>query len=223
LSNFGSAGDVGFRYEQRHVRIWRRHVRIWRWHVQDLAVGTSGFGGGTSGFWQRRRNLHQDQVAHLVDSALARAPVHRWMNLMQTMKQGIQNLQDQNSATQQFAQSALVSARLHHLCRPRRIPLTARCFRTTAALFQQISHTPLVPVQLSEDTGRIWCKLEFLNPSGSTKDRIARYILEKQWRTGRLRKGDTVYRSIERIDKHCTGAGLRTNGTQVHCRDAGKA
>jgi cysteine synthase A len=57
---------------------------------------------------------------------------------------------------------------------------------------QQISKTPLVPVELVPGAGRIWCKLEFLNPSGSTKDRIARYILEKQWRIGRLKAGDMV-------------------------------
>jgi cysteine synthase A len=38
----------------------------------------------------------------------------------------------------------------------------------------------------------VWCKLEFLNPSGSTKDRIARFILEKAWRQGRLKRGDLV-------------------------------
>jgi cysteine synthase A len=38
----------------------------------------------------------------------------------------------------------------------------------------------------------IWCKLEFLNPSGSTKDRIARYMLEKAWRQGLLAPGSTV-------------------------------
>jgi cysteine synthase len=52
--------------------------------------------------------------------------------------------------------------------------------------------TPLVPVQLRADGPRIWCKLEFLNPSGSTKDRIARFILEKAWRQGQLSPGDTV-------------------------------
>jgi len=57
---------------------------------------------------------------------------------------------------------------------------------------QQIAPTPLVPVELEPGAGRIWCKLEFLNPSGSTKDRIARYILEKQWRLGRLRTGSAV-------------------------------
>lgn len=48
-----------------------------------------------------------------------------------------------------------------------------------------LSPTPLVPVSL--DGGpEIWCKLDFLNPSGSTKDRIARFIVEKAWREGRI-------------------------------------
>jgi cysteine synthase A len=55
-----------------------------------------------------------------------------------------------------------------------------------------LAPTPLAPVQLAADDPVIWCKLEFLNPSGSTKDRIARYILEKAWREGRVAAGDTV-------------------------------
>ena len=50
----------------------------------------------------------------------------------------------------------------------------------------RLSPTPLVPIQLDAETPVIWAKLEFLNPSGSTKDRIARYILEKAWREGRI-------------------------------------
>ena len=52
--------------------------------------------------------------------------------------------------------------------------------------------TPLVPVQLRSGEPIIWVKLEFLNPSGSTKDRIARFILEKAWREGHLDKETTV-------------------------------
>lgn len=55
-----------------------------------------------------------------------------------------------------------------------------------------LAPTPLAPVRLQPADPLIWCKLEFLNPSGSTKDRIARYILEKAWREGRLRPGDAV-------------------------------
>jgi cysteine synthase A len=56
----------------------------------------------------------------------------------------------------------------------------------------RIGPTPLVPVQLEPHDPVVWCKLEFLNPSGSTKDRLARFILEKAWRQGRLKAGDMV-------------------------------
>ena len=62
----------------------------------------------------------------------------------------------------------------------------------THRYLNRIGPTPLVPVQLAGAPGAIWCKLEFLNPSGSTKDRIARFILEKAWRQGRLKAGDWV-------------------------------
>ena len=51
--------------------------------------------------------------------------------------------------------------------------------------------TPLVPVQMGTGPA-IWCKLEFLNPSGSTKDRIARHILSKALRDGMIEPGGTV-------------------------------
>jgi len=57
---------------------------------------------------------------------------------------------------------------------------------------RHVRQTPLTPICLDGDGVRIWCKLEFLNPSGSTKDRIARHILEKAWRQGRLTRGSTV-------------------------------
>jgi cysteine synthase A len=56
----------------------------------------------------------------------------------------------------------------------------------------RLAPTPLTPVQLDPALPPIWCKLEFLNPSGSTKDRIARFILEKAWRQGLLGTGHTV-------------------------------
>lgn len=69
------------------------------------------------------------------------------------------------------------------VCRP--LPADGR-------FLQAIGPTPLVPVKLEADGPTIWCKLEFLNPSGSTKDRIARYMLEKAWRLGQLEPGGEV-------------------------------
>ena len=67
----------------------------------------------------------------------------------------------------------------------------------------------------------IWCKLEFLNPSGSTKDRIARYMLEKAWRQGELLPGGDGHRGVQRLDEHRAGAGLRADGPALHRGDAG--
>ncbi len=56
----------------------------------------------------------------------------------------------------------------------------------------KIAPTPLVAVQLAPSDPIVWCKLEFLNPSGSTKDRIANYILSRAWRSGAIDAGSTV-------------------------------
>ena len=40
-----------------------------------------------------------------------------------------------------------------------------------------------------------FAKIEFMNPMGSVKDRIARYMLERALEEGRLRPGDTVVES----------------------------
>lgn len=52
--------------------------------------------------------------------------------------------------------------------------------------------TPLIPIKLVPGQPTVWCKLEFLQPSGSSKDRIARHMLEKAWRAGLLGPGSWV-------------------------------
>jgi cysteine synthase A len=49
-----------------------------------------------------------------------------------------------------------------------------------------IGDTPLIQVE------GIWVKLEYLNPSGSIKARIARYMIERAEREGLLQPGDTI-------------------------------
>src|SRR5687768_16890352 len=63
---------------------------------------------------------------------------------------------------------------------------------TNGRYLDQTHRTPLAVVRLDPDGPSIWCKLEFLNPSGSTKDRIAGYILEKAWRQGLLTPNSLV-------------------------------
>ena len=53
-------------------------------------------------------------------------------------------------------------------------------------ILDAIGNTPLVMVD------GIWVKLEFLNPSGSIKARIAKYMIERAEREGLLRPGDTI-------------------------------
>jgi cysteine synthase len=55
-----------------------------------------------------------------------------------------------------------------------------------ASVLDAIGDTPLVEVD------GIWVKLEYLNPSGSIKARIAKYMVERAEREGLLRPGDTI-------------------------------
>jgi cystathionine beta-synthase len=57
-----------------------------------------------------------------------------------------------------------------------------------------IGHTPLVKLQklAGPDDATVLVKLEYLNPGGSIKDRMALHILEKAEKTGLLRRGGTI-------------------------------
>lgn len=53
-------------------------------------------------------------------------------------------------------------------------------------ILDAIGDTPLIQID------GIWIKLEFLNPSGSIKARIAKYMIERAEREGLLKPGDTI-------------------------------
>jgi cysteine synthase A len=53
-------------------------------------------------------------------------------------------------------------------------------------ILDAIGSTPLIQID------GIWVKLEFLNPSGSIKARIAKYMVERAEREGLLKPGDTI-------------------------------
>lgn len=57
---------------------------------------------------------------------------------------------------------------------------------TVSSVLDAIGDTPLLYLD------GIWVKLEFLNPSGSIKARIARYIIERAEREGLLKPGDVI-------------------------------
>jgi len=53
-------------------------------------------------------------------------------------------------------------------------------------ILDAIGHTPLINIE------GIWVKMEYLNPSGSIKARIAKYIIERAEHDGLLSPGDTI-------------------------------
>lgn len=57
-----------------------------------------------------------------------------------------------------------------------------------------VGWTPMVRLRRALDgfAGEAFAKIEFMNPMGSIKDRIARFMIEKALREGTLRAGDTV-------------------------------
>lgn len=58
-------------------------------------------------------------------------------------------------------------------------------------LLRLIGKTPLIPLWFKEEELTLWAKCEFMNPSGSIKDRLALTILDDARRRGLLRP-DTV-------------------------------
>jgi cysteine synthase A len=65
---------------------------------------------------------------------------------------------------------------------------------TTSCITDSIGNTPLVQLKrASEETGcEIFAKAEFLNPTGSVKDRIAKAIIQGAEKRGELRAGMTI-------------------------------
>jgi len=63
-----------------------------------------------------------------------------------------------------------------------------------AGILDAIGGTPLVKLQkvVPQGCAEVYAKLEFLNPTGSMKDRFARAVIEAAERDGRLKPGGTV-------------------------------
>lgn len=58
------------------------------------------------------------------------------------------------------------------------------------SILEAIGNTPLVEIEPG-----IYAKCEFMNPSGSLKARLAKYMIERAEREGRLKPGDTIVES----------------------------
>jgi cysteine synthase len=57
-------------------------------------------------------------------------------------------------------------------------------------LSDHIGKTPLIPITLGNLT--VWGKAEFMNPSGSVKDRMASFILNDAQQKGVIQKNSTI-------------------------------
>ena len=66
-----------------------------------------------------------------------------------------------------------------------------RCYDN---ILEAIGNTPLVRLnRITEGLScSVWAKLEYLNPMGSSKDRIARYLIEQAEKDGRIHPGDLI-------------------------------
>ncbi len=77
------------------------------------------------------------------------------------------------------------------------------------SLLDWIGKTPLLSLEASTNA-KIFAKAEFLNPGGSIKDRVAKFMLDEAERRGDLQPGMTI---VEPTSGN-TGIGLTLAGTQ---------
>jgi len=69
--------------------------------------------------------------------------------------------------------------------------------RALNSITDAIGNTPMVRLHRITRgiASEVYAKLEFLNPTGSVKDRIARHMIEKAEREGRIREGQLIIES----------------------------
>ena len=62
------------------------------------------------------------------------------------------------------------------------------------SVLESIGNTPLIRLKVLS-SGNVFVKAEFLNPGGSIKDRVARFIIECAQRDGALKPGMVIIES----------------------------
>jgi cystathionine beta-synthase len=82
------------------------------------------------------------------------------------------------------------------------------------SVLDAIGRTPIVKLgNISKGLkATIWAKLEFMNPGGSVKDRIAKYMIEKAEREGKIKPGTTIIEN---------SSGNTAMGLAIVCRQKG--
>lgn len=81
-------------------------------------------------------------------------------------------------------------------------------------ILDAVGNTPLIKLNNISNglKASIYVKLEFLNPGGSVKDRIALYMVEKAEREGKIKPGDTIIEN---------SSGNTAMGLAIVCRHKG--
>jgi len=64
--------------------------------------------------------------------------------------------------------------------------------KTVNNVLDLIGETPMIKLDFPEDDVTIFAKIEYLNPSGSIKDRIAKYMIEQAEKRGELKPEYTI-------------------------------
>lgn len=82
------------------------------------------------------------------------------------------------------------------------------------SVLDAIGRAPIVKLgNISKELkATIWAKLEFMNPGGSVKDRIAKYMIEKAEREGKIKPGTTIIEN---------SSGNTAMGLAIVCRKKG--
>lgn len=82
------------------------------------------------------------------------------------------------------------------------------------SVLDAIGGTPIVKLgNISKGMkATIWAKLEFMNPGGSVKDRIAKYMIEKAEQEGKIKPGTTIIEN---------SSGNTAMGLAIVCRQKG--
>ena len=91
--------------------------------------------------------------------------------------------------------------------------------KITTSILDSIGNTPLIEMNVKHEneTWHFYAKLEFMNPTGSIKDRIAKYIIEQAEKS--LRKGKKSKSPV--AASRCIAPPQRQKDSR-HCRHAGK-
>ena len=89
---------------------------------------------------------------------------------------------------------------------------------------QLIGHTPLLELTHIENAenleAKILAKLEYFNPAGSVKDRIARAMIDDAEATGKLQPGSVIIEPTSGNDRYRSGVRRRRPRLPHHHRHA---